>query len=190
MGGASAVPAGRVGRAHGLDGSFHVTAPRPRLLTSGTHVTLHGVRREIERSAGTDRAPIVRLSGIADRDGAAAVKGLELLVAVAELPALEEGEWWAHELEGCVVRDGEHRIGVVRRMLELPSCEALEVDREHGRAPLLVPMVSDAVRSVDVRGGEIDVDLSFLGDVTPPRRIDGARTVEFETRAARRRQAR
>lgn len=158
------MPAGRVGRAHGLDGSFHVTGPRPRLLTLGSAVTLGGVRREIERSDGTERAPIVRVSGISDRDGADAVKGLQLLVAVTDLPPLGEGEWWAHELEGCAVRDGQTRIGVVTRMLELPSCEVLEVDRGDGRQPLLVPMVSDAVRSVDVREGGIDVDTSFLGE--------------------------
>jgi ribosomal 30S subunit maturation factor RimM len=31
-------------------------------------------------------------------------------------------------------------------------------------APLLVPLVSDAVRAVDVAGKSIDVDLRFLGE--------------------------
>ena len=42
-------------------------------------------------------------------------------------------------------------------MRELPSCEVLEV------GDLLIPLVSDAVRDVDVAGGRIDVDLEFLG---------------------------
>ena len=34
------------------------------------------------------------------------------------------------ELEGCAVMDGDYRVGgVVSRLLELPSCEALEVRR-------------------------------------------------------------
>ena len=37
-------------------------------------------------------------------------------------------------------------------MLPLPSCEALEVARAEGGPDLLVPMVHDAIRSVDVRG--------------------------------------
>jgi 16S rRNA processing protein RimM len=53
----------------------------------------------------------------------------------------------------------------VRRMMALPSCEALEVERADGRE-LLVPLVRDAVRSVDVAARRIDVDLSFLGDVS------------------------
>jgi 16S rRNA processing protein RimM len=48
-------------------------------------------------------------------------------------------------------------------MLPLPSCEALEVARE-GAPDLLVPMVRDAIRSVDVRARRIDVNLSFLGE--------------------------
>jgi ribosomal 30S subunit maturation factor RimM len=48
-------------------------------------------------------------------------------------------------------------------MLPLPSCEALEVARDGG-GDLLVPMVSDAVRAVDVGARRIDVDLAFLGE--------------------------
>jgi 16S rRNA processing protein RimM len=62
-----------------------------------------------------------------------------------------------------VVVDGERHVGEVRRMLPLPSCEALEVTLAEG-GELLVPMVRDAIRSVDVDARRIDVDLSFLGE--------------------------
>ncbi|MHB1468085.1 MAG: ribosome maturation factor RimM [Solirubrobacteraceae bacterium] len=165
MAGAGPVAAGRIGRPHGLDGSFHVVAGRPRLLGVGRRVLVSGISREIERLDGTEKAPIARLAGVGDRDAAAELKGLELLVEAKDLPELDDGEWWAHELEGCVVSDGQRRVGVVLRMLELPSCEALEVDRGDGGAPLLVPMVRDAVRRVDMRARAIDVDIAFLGDV-------------------------
>lgn len=157
------LPAGRVGRAHGLDGSFYVTGARPRLLALGAEVTIAGRTRAIVRRAGTDRHPIVRVRGVEDRSGAEALRGQTLSVATADAPALAEGEWWAHELEGCVVRDGERRVGTVTRMIELPSCEALEVARAGGGA-LLVPMVRDAIRDVDVAAGRIDVDMSFVED--------------------------
>jgi 16S rRNA processing protein RimM len=157
------LPAGRVGRAHGLDGSFYVTGARPRLLELGREVTIAGRNVAIVRRAGTDRQPIVRVHGVEDRAGAEALRGQELSVAVADAPALAEGEWWAHELEDCVVLDGERHIGMVTRMIELPSCEALEVAREVG-GPLLVPMVADAIRSVDVAAKRIDVDMAFVED--------------------------
>jgi 16S rRNA processing protein RimM len=155
--------AGRVGRPHGLDGSFYVTGARPRLLELGTVVTVAGGTVKIVRRAGTDRRPIVRVHGVEDRAGAEALRGQTLSVATADAPRLAEGEWWSHELEGCAVLDGERRVGTVTRMIELPSCEALEVAREAGGA-LLVPMVKDAIRSVDVASGRIDVDMRFVED--------------------------
>jgi 16S rRNA processing protein RimM len=165
--------AGRVGRAHGLDGSFYVTGARPRLLTLGTAVSVNGVATEIVRRAGTEERPIVRVRGIEGREAAERVRGLELRVQRADAPSLGEGEWWAGDLEGCEVVDGERVVGVVSGLLELPSCEALEVrlgaDAEKatatsGRVPgeILIPLVRDAIRAVDVANSRIDVDMSFV----------------------------
>jgi 16S rRNA processing protein RimM len=149
--------AGRVGRAHGLDGSFHVTGPRPRLLKLGTPTDLG----EIVRRAGTDEKPLVRLAGCDTREAAEALHGQVLRVALHDAPALEPGEWWAHELEGLAVTDGATVVGTVRRMVELPSVEVLEVERPDG-SELLVPMVGDAIRTLDPGAGRVDVDLAFL----------------------------
>jgi 16S rRNA processing protein RimM len=174
--GSRVVPAGRVGRAHGLDGSFYVTGARPRLLAVGTTVTLGGRVGTVVRRAGTDEHPIIRLEETEDRAAVEALRGHELTVELAEAPALEEGEWWAQELEGCEVVDGERHVGTVVGLMELPSCEALEVrldasdadgERKTGGTSggeLLVPMVRDAVRHVDPVARRIDVDLAFLGD--------------------------
>jgi 16S rRNA processing protein RimM len=124
-------------------------------------VTVAGRPARIERRAGTDARPILRLEGHGSREAADALRGEPLLVPASALPELGEDEWWAHELEGCRVTDGEREIGVVRRMRALPSCEVLEVDRTGG-GELLVPLVSDAVRDVDVPGRRIDVDMAFI----------------------------
>jgi 16S rRNA processing protein RimM len=154
--------AGRVGRPHGLDGSFHVIRPRADLLAEGAVLMVAGASREVVRRAGTDQRPILRLDGCEDRDAAEALRGEELRVPRADGPALEPGEYWAEELEGCRVQDGEVVVGVVRRLVALPSCEALEVARDDD-ADLLVPLVRDAVRTVDPAARRIDVDLRFLG---------------------------
>jgi 16S rRNA processing protein RimM len=159
----SNLPAGRVGRPHGLDGSFYVTRPRPRLLALGTAVTVSGRATSVVRRAGTDAHPIVRLEGVEGRSAAEELRGMELAVDGAAAPALEEGEWWAHELEGCAVLDGEQLLGTVIRLIELPSCEALEVRPVQGQEVLLVPMVKDAVRRVSPAERRIEVDLDFLG---------------------------
>ena len=154
--------AGIVGRPHGLDGSFHVVQPTAALLSTGSSVWIGDVARTIDRRAGTDDRVILRLAGCGDRTAAEALRGSELLVARTAAPALAEDEWWAEDLEGCTVRDGERVVGKVTRLLALPSCEVLEVEREG--AELLVPLVRDAVRAVDLKLRTIDVDLRFLGE--------------------------
>jgi len=98
-----------------------------------------------------------------DRAAAEALRGTELLIDGGDAPALGEQEWWAHELEGCEVLDGGQLLGTVSRLIELPSCEALEVRPADGGAVVLVPMVKDAVRRVAPAQRRIEVDLEFLG---------------------------
>ncbi len=146
------VTAGRVGRPHGLDGSFRVEFPA-HPLNVGTAVSVLGAERVVERRAGTEDRPLIRLRGIGDRDKAASLRGESLLVRESEAP-LAEGEWLAADLVGCVVPG----LGRVTRVLEAPSCDLLELDDV-----TLVPLVADAVKSVDVVEGSIEVDRRFLG---------------------------
>jgi 16S rRNA processing protein RimM len=114
-------------------------------LPEGTEVFLDERRLLVERRAGTNQRPLVRLSGL---DDPSAARGSVLLVDVG----LEEGEWLASELVGRSVPGR----GRVVRVLDGPSCSVLEL--EDGS---LVPFVSDAIRSIE--GGEIHVDEHFLG---------------------------
>ena len=140
------VTAGRVGRPHGRDGSFYVDDASEPLELGGV-VGLAGTEREIERRAGTAARPLLRLSGVEDPRP---LRGEPLLVEVE----LAEGEWLAADLEGCRVQGA----GRVERVLAGPSCDVLELDDG-----TLLPFVSDAIRSVDVAGRRIHVDLAFLG---------------------------
>jgi 16S rRNA processing protein RimM len=150
--------AGRVGRPHGLDGSFHVTRPRPLLLVLGGMLRIGELEREVVRRAGTEDRPILRLDGVSDRDAAERLRGEELLVARSAAPPLPPGEYWAEDLQGCCVVTSDGRpLGIVQRLRALPSCEVLEVGE------LLVPMVGDAVLRIDVAEQRIVVDAEFLG---------------------------
>jgi 16S rRNA processing protein RimM len=147
---AGQITAGRVGRAHGLDGSFyvdHVSEP----LESGAEVVVAGRGARVERRAGTEDRPIVRLSGVADRNAAEALRGEAILIDGGELA---EGEFLSADLVGCEVPG----LGPVRRVIPAPSCDLLEV----GDDAVLVPLISDAVKRVDTVGRLIEVDLAFL----------------------------
>jgi len=147
------VTAGRVGRPHGLDGSFKVERPE-HALAMGTPVRVAGIERLVERRAGTGERPLVRLGGVGDRAGAEALRGELLLVRATEAPLDQAEEWLAADLEGCLVPG----LGRVTRVVDAPSCDVLEL--EDGT---LVPMISDAIRSVDLAQGRIEVDRGFLG---------------------------
>jgi 16S rRNA processing protein RimM len=150
--------AGRVGRAHGLDGSFYVEEAAGQLLAAGTKLFVGDAQTEVVRRAGTDDRPIVRVGLAADRGAAAALRGRELRVPREAAPALEDDEYWADDLVGCRVIAGERVLGTVRRLVALPSCEALDLDTD-----LLVPLVRDAIRRVDLEGRAIHADPEFLG---------------------------
>ncbi len=150
--------AGRVGRAHGLDGSFHVQDPVARLLDVAIPLTVGGRPARVTRRAGTDERPIVRLDVAASREAVEALRGHVLDVARADAPPLEDGEFWAEDLVGALVVAGDRELGVVRRLVPLPSVEALELDGGD-----LVPMVRDAIVRVDLEARVITVDEGFLG---------------------------
>ena len=149
---------GRVGRPHGLDGSFYVIDVAPELPASGGVVS----GRRIVRRAGTAEKPILRLEGSTSREDALALRGSDLTIPRSD-SMLEPDEFWASDLEGLAVFDGEVAVGFVRRMSALPSVEVLEVDRPDG-SELLVPMVGDCVRSIDLAERRVDIDLGFLGE--------------------------
>ena len=75
--------AGRVGRPHGLDGSFHVVGADLELARDEYRV--EGAVRKVVRRAGTPENPILRLEGSASRDDAEALRGAELLVTREEV---------------------------------------------------------------------------------------------------------
>lgn len=157
---------GRVGRPHGLDGSFRVTQPRERVLRDATWVVLDGRQVDIVRHDGTPAEPILRLRGVTTREEVERLRGRDLFLPREETPPLGEDEWLAEDLVGCRVVDGDVAVGVVAKLLPYPSCELLEVQRpEAGAKALLVPLISDAVRTVDVSAKVIDVNLAFLGDL-------------------------
>jgi 16S rRNA processing protein RimM len=141
------VTAGRVGRAHGRDGSFYVDAP-VAAFELGLHIRVAGAEHEVIRRAGTDDRPLIKLDGVEDP---AALRG-EIMLVEEEL---EDDEYLVSDLLECEVPG----LGRVRRVVDAPSCTVLEVGEEGH----LVPLIPDAVKQVDLERKIIEVDRDFLG---------------------------
>lgn len=156
--------AGRVGKPHGLDGSFHVTRPRPRLLSDDIPLLIDGRPCEVLRRAGTDDRPILKVDLASTREALEALRGAELTVRRADAPQLDEDEWWAEDFPGCAVVDGDRPVGEVIELMALPANEVLRVKRAGPGDEMLIPLIDDAVREVDMAARRIDVSLAFLGE--------------------------
>ena len=74
-------------------------------------------------------------AGSTARGGRGRCAASDLLVAALAAPPLGEDECWAEDLEGCAVTDGDRAVGRVRRLVALPSCDVLEVERDGGGRP-------------------------------------------------------
>lgn len=160
--------AGRIGKHHGLDGTFHVTRPRGPLLTAGATVTVDGVVRKIVHRGGTDARPLLRLEGIDHITAVEPLRGTDLFVPRSMLPPLENDEFWPDELVGIPVRStGGAVVGDVANVLVLPSCDVLEVRRPGDAPDLLVPMHQGAVPELDAKARRIVIDLAFMGEDEP-----------------------
>jgi len=122
---------GRVARAHGLRGRVLI-AP----YNAGSEGLCHarriwlGERQfEVDRAERVTQGYLVALRGVADRDQADALRGEEVEVDRAELPALEAGEMYAIDLIGYQVSDPQGTVrGVVEDLEEAGPQDLLRLD--------------------------------------------------------------
>jgi 16S rRNA processing protein RimM len=147
------VTVGRVGRPHGLDGSFFVERPseRPDTFAVGRTLYVAGEPAEVVSSKrGSGGRPVIRL----DRRP---VRGSSLAVPSASLPPLGPDEYYAFQLVGLVVEEeGGRPLGRVADVVDYPANDVLELD-----SGLSLPLVEACVRQVDLEGGRIVVSEGF-----------------------------
>jgi 16S rRNA processing protein RimM len=147
------VPVGRVGRPHGLDGSFFVEGASERAATfaAGATVYVAGDAAEVVASKrGAGGRPVIRLDRPVER-------GAALGVPRESLPPLGDDEYYAFQLVGLVVEEeGGRVLGRVGDVLDYPANDVLELD-----SGLSLPLVGACVRQVDLTGGRIVVSVGF-----------------------------
>ena len=129
---------GRVVKAHGVTGELvvEVRTDDPELrFAPGAILRAKGSdRRERNYTVETVRAHgshlLVRLSGVADRDAADALRRTVFVVDSADLPPIDQADtYYDHQLEGLRVRTIDGReIGVVAEVLHTAGGELLAVE--------------------------------------------------------------
>ena len=156
---------GRVRRAHGVRGEVAVEplGVDAELLAEAETLTVRPAGREVVEHRvdgvrpGSRGCMLVRLEGIADRETAAALGGSEILLDEAELPALEDDEYYFFELVGLEVVDGAGAsLGRVSSLFCAGASDVAVVTRPEGE--WMCPVVHDIVREIDVAGGRLVVE--------------------------------
>jgi 16S rRNA processing protein RimM len=144
---------GRVGRPHGVDGSFFVddASEDERWFVPGSHLLVGDGEIEVvsaKRGAGGRR--VIKLNAEVSR-------GAALEVAREALPPTEDDEYYVFQLVGLeVVEEGGRILGHVARVEPGVANDALELD-----GGLLLPLVVDCVRDIDLEAGRILVASGF-----------------------------
>jgi 16S rRNA processing protein RimM len=100
-----------------------------------------------------------RLSGVATREEAEALKGTRLYADRDRLPSLPDDEFYHADLIGLPVFDpGGARIGQVRAMHDHGAGDVLEIALPGGKS-VLIPFTRAVVPTVDLASGRIVADL-------------------------------
>ena len=146
------VAIGRVGRPHGLDGSFVVedASKNPERFAVGAVLWADGEPACVLSSKRARGRPVVRLDRDLDR-------GAELTVRASELPPAETDAYYAFELVGLAVEEqGGRSLGRVRAVEPGVANDVLELD-----SGLALPMHEDCVCEIDLAAGRIVVAPGF-----------------------------
>lgn len=114
---------------------------------------------EVRLSRPVKNGLAARLSGVATKEGADALRGVRLYAPRDRLPDLPDDEYYHADLIGLAVVDtGGTLLGEVRAVLNHGAGDLLEI---HGRGlaqPVLLPFTRSAVPTVDVAAGRIVAD--------------------------------
>lgn len=155
----------RIGRAHGLRGEVALDVrtddPDARLAVGAVLPTEPADRGPltVARTRVQQGRWYVAFAEVPDRTAAEALRGVDLLVEVADDDEDEdEDAWYPHELAGLRAEHVDGRVlGEVTGLEHLPAHDVL-VLREPDGARTLVPFVRAIVPVVDVPGGRVVLD--------------------------------
>jgi 16S rRNA processing protein RimM len=153
----------RIGAAHGVRGAVKLwtfTKDPLAVLHYGTLATKDGARQFVVTHAREAKGHLVAtLKGIATRDDAERLNGIELYIARDKLPATGEGEYYHADLIGlAAVNAAGEPLGRVTAIHNFGAGDIIEIAPTHGMA-LLLPFTNAVVPTVDLAAGRVVIEL-------------------------------
>lgn len=158
----SLVTVGKISGVHGIKGEIKVFPYGDLEGISWSSVFLTGRGREepckVKRVRRHKGVYILELEAYPDRNSAESLVGLELSVERAELPELEEDEYYYTDLIGMDVwSDDSKYIGKVTNIIPTGANDVLEVDGPFGS--VLIPAIENVLIGIETENRKITIRL-------------------------------
>ena len=159
----------RIGAAHGVRGEVKLwtfTEDPLAVKRYGPLATKDGARQfEVTQAREAKGHLVATLKGIATREDAERLNGLELYIAREKLPATDEDEYYHADLIGlAAVTPANEPLGRVIAIHNFGAGDIIEIAPVNG-ATMLLPFTNAIVPSVDLKGERVVIQL--------PEEIDG-----------------
>jgi 16S rRNA processing protein RimM len=160
----------RIGAAHGVRGAVKLwtfTEDPLAVKHYGPLRTKDGARQfEVTQVREAKGHLVATLKGIATREEAERLNGVELYVAREKLPDTDEDEYYHADLIGlAAVTPANEPLGRVIAIHNFGAGDIIEI-APPGGATMLLPFTNAVVRSVDLAGGRVVIELpgEIVGD--------------------------
>jgi 16S rRNA processing protein RimM len=153
----------RIGAAHGVRGAVKLwtfTEDPLAVKRYGPLVTKDGTRQfEVATAREAKGHLVATLKGIATREEAERLNGVELYIAREKLPATDEDEYYHADLIGlAAVTTANEPIGRVVAIHNFGAGDIIEIAPPQG-STMLLPFSNAVVPSVDLSGGRVVIEL-------------------------------
>src|SRR4051812_10710400 len=162
----------RVGAAHGVRGAVKLwtfTEDPLAVKRYGPLATSDGARQfEVTHAREAKGHLVATLKGVATREDAERLKGIELYVAREKLPATDTDEYYHADLIGLqAVNAANEPIGRVIAIHNFGAGDIIEIAPSNG-ATMLLPFTNAVVPTVDLAGGRVVIELPAEIDSDDP----------------------
>ena len=166
---AAPVCVARIGAAHGVRGAVKLwtfTEDPLAVQSYGPLMTKDGARQfEIAGVRAAKDHLVATFKGIATRNDAEKLNGIELYVPREKFPATDEGEYYHADLIGlAAVNAADEPLGRVVAIHNFGAGDIIETAPPKG-ATMLLPFTNAVVPTVDIESGRVVIEL--------PREIEG-----------------
>ncbi|NVN85792.1 MAG: ribosome maturation factor RimM [Rhodopseudomonas sp.] len=153
----------RIGAPHGVRGAVKLwtfTEDPMAVRDYGPVLTKDGARSfEVETAREANGHLVATLKGVASREDAERLNGVELYIARDKLPATNDDEYYHADLIGlAAVTTADQPIGRVIAVHNFGAGDIIEIAPPSG-STLLLPFTNAVVPTVDLAGGRVVIEL-------------------------------